>query len=60
MGARKRVVVPARQATYVGGINSLESIPEFLKTLKIPYPDSDQETCRGGKQVRYQPSTHLS
>ncbi len=32
-----RVVVPARQATYAGGINSLESIPRLLKGLKIPY-----------------------
>jgi hypothetical protein len=27
-----RVVVPARQATSAGGINSLESIPELLKS----------------------------
>ncbi len=32
--SRKRVVVPARQATYAVGINSLESIPGLLKSLK--------------------------
>ncbi len=32
---RKRVFVPARQATQVGRINSLESILELLKSLKI-------------------------
>jgi hypothetical protein len=31
-----RVVVPARQATWVGGIGFLESIPRLLKSLKIP------------------------
>ncbi len=31
--SRNRVVVPARQA---GGIDSLESIPVLLKSLKIP------------------------
>ncbi len=30
-----RVVVPARQATQVGGIDYLEKIPELLKSLKI-------------------------
>ena len=40
MGARSRasrnsVVVPARQATQAGGIDSLESIPGLLKSLKI-------------------------
>jgi hypothetical protein len=38
MGARtsrNRVVVPARQATLSGGIDSLESIPGLLKSLKI-------------------------
>ncbi len=29
------VVVPARQATYAGGINSFESILALLKSLKI-------------------------
>jgi hypothetical protein len=29
------VVVPARQATYAGGIDSLESISRFLNRLKI-------------------------
>ena len=29
-------VALARQATYAGGIDSLESIPELLKSLKIP------------------------
>ncbi len=32
-----RVVVPARQATSAGGINSLESIPELLKSKKLPF-----------------------
>jgi hypothetical protein len=32
--SRKRVAVPARQAT--GGIDFLESIPGLLKSLKIP------------------------
>ncbi len=31
-----RVVVPARQATKAGGVDSLESIPGLLKSLKIP------------------------
>jgi hypothetical protein len=39
MGAKNRVgigvVVPARQATQPGGIGSLESILEFLQSLKI-------------------------
>ena len=39
MGARnrvgKKVIVPARPATYTGGINYLESIPGLLKSLKI-------------------------
>ena len=30
-----RVIVPARQATYAGGIHSLESIPGLQKRLKI-------------------------
>jgi hypothetical protein len=29
------VVVPARQATYAGGIDSFESILAFLTSLKI-------------------------
>ncbi len=29
------VVVPARQATYAGGIDSFESILALLKSLKI-------------------------
>ncbi len=33
--SRNRVVVPARQAAKTGGINSLESIPRLLKSLKI-------------------------
>ncbi len=33
MGAR--VIVPARKSTQAGGIDSLESIPELLKSLKI-------------------------
>ncbi len=32
---RNRVVVPARQATYAGGNDSLESILVPLKSLKI-------------------------
>ncbi len=39
MGARGgiyRVVVPARQATYAGGIDSFELIPGLLKSLKMP------------------------
>jgi hypothetical protein len=31
----KRIIVPARQATYAGGIHSLESIPGLHKRLKI-------------------------
>jgi hypothetical protein len=30
-----RVVVPARQATQAGGLDTLESIPGFFKSLKI-------------------------
>ncbi len=33
---RNRVVVPARQPTLAGEIDSLESIPGPLKSLKIP------------------------
>ncbi len=33
---RKRVLVPARQATQTGGINSLESISGHHRSLKIP------------------------
>ncbi len=33
--SRNRVVVPARQATQLGGIGSLESILWLLKSLKI-------------------------
>jgi hypothetical protein len=29
------VIVPARQATWAGGIDSLESILELLKRVKI-------------------------
>ncbi len=35
MGARNRVIVPARQATQAGGIHSLESILGLHKRLKI-------------------------
>ncbi len=35
MGARNRVVLPARQAPQPGGIGSLESIHGLLKSLKI-------------------------
>jgi len=34
-----RVFVPVRQATWAGGISSLESIPGLLKSLKIPAQD---------------------
>ncbi len=40
MGARNRVIVPARQATKAGGIHSLESIPGLHKRLKIRAPIS--------------------
>ncbi len=53
--SRNRVVVLARQATKAGGINSLESNPRLLKSLKIPslvsepskLPDADPNgsTC---------------
>jgi hypothetical protein len=44
---RNRVVVPARQATSCGGIDSLESIPGLLKSLKIlPLPSG------GGRRRR--------
>jgi hypothetical protein len=33
--SRQRVIIPARQATYAGGIYSLESILCFIKILKI-------------------------
>jgi hypothetical protein len=33
--SRNRAVVPARQATLAGGIDSLEPILELLKSLKI-------------------------
>jgi hypothetical protein len=32
MRARKWVVVPARHATFAGGIDSVESIPGLLKS----------------------------
>jgi hypothetical protein len=32
---RNRVIVPVRQATLAGRIDSLESIPGLLKSLKI-------------------------
>jgi hypothetical protein len=32
--SRNRVILPARQATKAGGIDSLESIPGLLKSLK--------------------------
>ncbi len=32
-----RVVVQARQATKAGGIDSMESIPGLVTSLKIPY-----------------------
>jgi hypothetical protein len=35
MGARKRVVTLARQATWDGGNDSLELIPGLCKRLKI-------------------------
>jgi hypothetical protein len=52
MGARKepsrnRVVVPARQATKAGGIDSLESIPGLLKSSKILVLDSRYVIYRG-------------
>ncbi len=34
---RNRVAIAARQATQAGGIDSLESIPELLKSLKLPF-----------------------
>ncbi len=34
-GMTKRVIVPARQATAAGGIDSLESMLELLKRLQI-------------------------
>ncbi len=40
MGVRNRVVVPARQATQAGGIDTLESIPGLHKSLKIPALDT--------------------
>jgi hypothetical protein len=43
MGARNRVgkvIVTARQATWAGGIHSLESIPGLHKRLKIRAQDS--------------------
>jgi hypothetical protein len=33
-----RVIVPARQTTYIGGIDSLESISGLLKLLQIRAP----------------------
>ncbi len=42
MGARNRVgmvIVPARQATWAGGIHSLESIPWLHERLKIRAQD---------------------
>ncbi len=35
MGARNWVAIRARQATWAGGIDSLESIPGLLKRLQI-------------------------
>jgi hypothetical protein len=34
--SRNRVVLTVRQTTFAGGIDSLESIPGLLKSLKIP------------------------
>ncbi len=50
MGARNRVVVPARQATQVGGIGSLESILGLLKSLQIQAlkPISSYKNSQGG------------
>ncbi len=33
--SRNKLIIPARQATYAGGIDSLESILGFIKSLKI-------------------------
>jgi hypothetical protein len=38
---RNRVVVPARRATYAGGINSLELIPGLLKNFLSKYTWGD-------------------
>ncbi len=35
MGARNRVVVPARQAALADGFDSFESVSEILKSLKF-------------------------
>jgi hypothetical protein len=40
--SRKMVIAPARQVTEDGGIDSLESIPGLLISLKIPALDKDQ------------------
>ncbi len=34
-GTTNRVIVPVRQATYAGGIDSLELTPGLLQSLKI-------------------------
>ncbi len=52
--SRNRIVAPARQPTQAGRIDSLESIPGLLKSLKIPslgsFPESSDtvESERGG------------
>ncbi len=45
--SKNRVVVPIRQATKAGGIDSLESIPGLLKSLKILVLDSRYVIFRG-------------
>ncbi len=46
--SRKRVLVPARQATEAGGIDSLESISGLHRSLKIP----PHYACRNAQVIR--------
>jgi hypothetical protein len=39
-----RVAVPARQATKADGIDSLESLPGLLNSLKIPSQSTSRVT----------------
>ncbi len=57
--SRNRIVVPARQATQAGGIDSLESIPGLLYSLKIPVqmnctlqPNSQSLSGGGGIRIK--------
>ncbi len=51
--SRNAVVVSARQATWAGGIDSLESIPGPFKRLKLP-SQSSWKKDKKNEQRRHQ------